>query len=62
MSIYNTMQRVEISREESLKLFISAVQAAPELIPKSLSGEEIFKYIITKSEELMDYVLRGKKN
>jgi hypothetical protein len=56
------MQRVEISREESLKLFISAVQAAPELIPKSLSGEEIFKYIITKSEELMDYVLRGKKN
>ncbi|MDR1128840.1 MAG: hypothetical protein LBL20_05970 [Treponema sp.] len=49
-----------MSREEALKLFISAVQAAPELIPKNLSGEEMLKYIIKSSEELMNYVLQKK--
>jgi hypothetical protein len=56
------MQRAETSREEALKLFISAVQAAPELIPENLSGEEILKYIIKGSEELMGYVLTGKRD
>ncbi|MDR2370916.1 MAG: hypothetical protein LBD71_05510 [Treponema sp.] len=60
MSIYNTSDTPEFVREESLKLFISAVRAAPDSSPKNLPVEELVKYMIEGSQALADYVLTGK--
>jgi hypothetical protein len=60
MSIVNTVLRSDVSREESLKLFISAIQATPESFPKNLTGEDFARHLIKGAETLMDYVLHGK--
>jgi hypothetical protein len=60
MSIVNSMVKTDVSREESLKLLISAIQAAPESFPKNLTGEDFAKHLIKGAEILMDYVLHGK--
>ncbi|MDR0709304.1 MAG: hypothetical protein LBF77_04480 [Spirochaetaceae bacterium] len=62
MSIFTTMRQPELQREEAVKLFVSIIQAVPESIPKNLSSEELLKYIIAGAENLIDYVLTGKKD
>ena len=57
MSIYDYTKRPEAARGEAIKLFISAIQAAPETVKKELSGEEFAEYLITGAQKLKEYVL-----
>jgi hypothetical protein len=60
MAIYNTMHTIEISREDALKTFISAVQAMPGIIPKELSGEDIIRYLFKGAEMFINFVNHGE--
>jgi hypothetical protein len=62
MSIHSTMKVIEASREEALRLFITAAQAMPGIIPQGLSCENIFKYLFEGAEKLIDYVEYGKRD
>jgi len=56
MSIADYTKRPEAAREESLKLFITAVQAAPETVQKELSGEEYAEFLIKGTQKIMEYI------
>ena len=57
MSIYDYTERPEAARGEAIKLFISAIQAAPETVEKGLSGEKFAEYLITGAQKIKEYVL-----
>jgi hypothetical protein len=56
MSINSNFYKASVGREEAVKLFISAVQAAPASLPKYSSGDEFAEQIIKGAEKLLDYV------
>jgi len=60
MTVCSTFNNKDKAREASLILFISAIQAAPETVPKGLSCDEYIKYLIAGAEKLVDYIQPGK--
>ena len=57
MSIYDYTVRPEAAREEAIKLFISAIHAAPELVEKELSGNKFAEFLISGAQIIKEYVL-----
>jgi hypothetical protein len=60
MSVCSNFLKPDAIREESLKLFISAIQAAPEAVPKNLSSGDFAKYLTEGADLLAEYISPGK--
>jgi hypothetical protein len=62
MSINSTIYQAPVAREEAIKLFISAILAAPESFPKCSSGNDFAENLISGSQKLLDYVQPNSQN
>ena len=60
MPICSNMGRKDAEREAAITLFISAIQAAPETVPKDITGEKYIEYLIAGAKKLLEYVEPGK--
>jgi len=56
MAVKDYTVRPEAAREEALILFINAIQAAPETVPKDLDGEKFADYLISGAKKIIEYI------
>jgi len=56
MSIHEYTNRPEAAREEAIKLFITAIQVAPETISKELSGDKYADFLISGAKKIIEYI------
>jgi len=56
MAIHEYTVRPEAAREEAIKLFITAIQAAPETVPKELTGDKFAEYLISGAKKIIEYI------
>jgi hypothetical protein len=62
MSINSNVFKASVAREEAIRLFISAIQAAPESFLKYSSGDDFAEKLIGGAQKLLDYVQPNNKN
>jgi hypothetical protein len=62
MSISSYPDRLDKAREEAVNLVITAIQAAPEAVPKGLSGGQFAEFLITCAKKVLEYIDHSSVN